>query len=98
MSNPVVYRSTINGEDTSMAKSRRKEFQGWSEREGEGFVQRGQPRQARSEAPATRGRFPARFFLREDDGDEKEVDLGKDGKGSEQSDQQKPSGVEMLGD
>ena len=81
-----------------MAKSRRKEFQRWSEREGEGFVQRSQPRQARTEATPTRGRLPARFFLRKDDGDEAEADLGENRERPEQSDQQKPSGLEVLGE
>jgi len=58
-----------------MDKKRRQESEGWPEREGEGFLQRGKPRQARIEAAPTRRRLPARFLLCEDDGDEEEVDL-----------------------
>ena len=63
-----------------MDKKRRKESSGWSEREGEGVLQRSQPRKARFEAAPTRRRLPARFFLREDDGDEEEADISQDSK------------------
>jgi len=57
-----------------MDKKRRKESQGWSEREGEGFLQRGQSRKARLEAASTKSqkqkrRWQEEVFLREDDGD-----------------------------
>jgi len=58
-----------------MDKKRRKEPKWWAEREGEGILQRSQPRQARIEAAPTRRRLPARFLLCEDDGDEEEADL-----------------------
>jgi hypothetical protein len=40
-----------------MDKKRRQEPQGWSEREGEGFLQRSQSRKARIESAAARRRF-----------------------------------------
>jgi len=63
-----------------MAKSRRKESQGWFEREGQGILQRSQPRKTRLEAAPTRRRLPARFILCEDDGDEEEADFREDSK------------------
>jgi hypothetical protein len=57
-----------------MDKKRRKERGGWAEREGEGVVQRGQPRKARLETPGTQSekrkrRWQEEIFLREDDWD-----------------------------
>ena len=63
-----------------MDKIRRQSKIGWTEREGEGFLQRGEPRKTRLEAAPTRRRLPARFFLREDVGDEEEADFSEDGK------------------
>ena len=63
-----------------MDKKRRKEPSWWFEREGEGILQRGEPRKARLEAAPTRRRLPARFLLCEDDGDEEEVDFIQDSK------------------
>ena len=61
-----------------MAKSRREKSQWGLEREGEGFLQRGQSRKARIEATTARRRLPPRFLLREDDGYEEEVNLRED--------------------
>jgi hypothetical protein len=57
-----------------MDKKRRKEPSGWFEREGEGFVQRSQPRKARIEATRSssenrKRRWQEEVFLRENDGD-----------------------------
>jgi len=57
-----------------MDKKRRQEREGWSEREGEGFLQRSQPRKARIEATRSasenrKRRWQEEVFLREDDGD-----------------------------
>jgi len=57
-----------------MDKKRRKEPKGWPEREGEGFVQRSQPRKARFEATRSasenrKRRWQEEVFLRENDGD-----------------------------
>jgi len=57
-----------------MDKKRRKEPGGWFEREGEGVLQRSQPRKARLEATSTQSqkrkrRWQEEVFLREDDGD-----------------------------
>ena len=57
-----------------MDKKRRKEPQWWAEREGEGIVQRSEPRKARLEATSTQSekrkrRWQEEVFLREDDGD-----------------------------
>jgi hypothetical protein len=67
-----------------MDKKRRKEQKRWIEREGEGILQRSQPRQTRFETTAATRRLPARFFLREDDGDEEEVDFSEDSQRPEQ--------------
>jgi len=63
-----------------MDKIRRQSKIGWVEREGEGFLQRGEPRKTRLEAAPTRRRLPARFFLREDDWAKEEADFSEDGK------------------
>ena len=63
-----------------MDKKRRKESSGWSEREGEGVLQRSQPRKARFESAATRRWIAQDFILRKDDGDEEEADFRKDSK------------------
>ena len=68
-----------------MDKKRRKEQKRWFEREGEGVVQRSQPRQTRFETATTTRRLPARFFLCEDDGYEEEIDFSKDSQRPEQS-------------
>jgi hypothetical protein len=57
-----------------MDKKRRQESEGWPEREGEGFLQRSQPRKARIEATRSasenrKRRWQEEVFLREDDGD-----------------------------
>ena len=67
-----------------MDKKRRKEQKRWFEREGEGVVQRSQPRQTRFETTTATRRLPARFFLCEDDGDEEEVDISEDSQRPEQ--------------
>jgi hypothetical protein len=69
-----------------MDKKRRKEPQGWSEREGEGFLQRSQSRKARLESAATRGWLKERQLLRENDGYEEEADFQEDRERSEQQD------------
>jgi len=63
-----------------MDKSRRKSKEWWSEREGEGFLQRGQSRKARLESAAARGWLKERQFLRKDDGDEEEINFRKNRK------------------
>jgi hypothetical protein len=63
-----------------MDKKRRKEPEGWAEREGEGFLQRSQSRKARLESSAARRRFTQKFILREDDGDEEEINFSKNRK------------------
>jgi hypothetical protein len=63
-----------------MDKIRRQSKIGWAEREGEGFLQRSEPRKTRLEAAPTRRRLPARFFLREDDWAKEEADFSEDGK------------------
>ena len=67
-----------------MDKKRRQKPQRWTEREGEGVLQRSQPRQTRFESATATRRLPARFFLREDDGDEEEVDFSEDSQRPEQ--------------
>jgi hypothetical protein len=69
-----------------MDKKRRKESQGWSEREGEGFLQRSQSRKARLESAATRGWLKERQLLRQNVWDEEEADLQEDRERSEQQD------------
>ena len=63
-----------------MDKSRRKSKEWWAEREGEGFLQRSQSRKARIESSAARGWLKERQFLREDDGDEEEINFRKNRK------------------
>jgi hypothetical protein len=63
-----------------MDKKRRKEPEGWAEREGEGFLQRSQSRKARLESSAARRRITQKFILREDDGDEEEINFSKNRK------------------
>jgi hypothetical protein len=67
-----------------MDKKRRKEQKRWTEREGEGVLQRSQPRQTRFEATTATRRLPARFFLREDDRYEEEADFRENGQRPEQ--------------
>ena len=62
-----------------MDKKRRKESQGWSEREGEGFLQRGQSRKARLEEAAARGWRKERQLLRQNVWYEEEADVQEDG-------------------
>ena len=69
-----------------MDKKRRKEPQGWPEREGEGFLQRGQSRKARLESAATRGWLKERQLLRQNVWDEEEADLQEDRERPEQQD------------
>jgi hypothetical protein len=69
-----------------MDKKRRKESQGWSEREGEGFLQRSESRKARLESAATRGWLKERQLLRQNVWDEEEADLQEDRERSEQQD------------
>jgi hypothetical protein len=61
-----------------MDKKRRKEPQWWAEREGEGIVQRSQPRKTRFESASTRRWVAQSFLLCKDDGDEEEADIRKD--------------------
>jgi hypothetical protein len=60
-----------------MDKKRRKEPQWWAEREGEGVLQRSQPRKARFESASTRRWIAQDFILREDERDEEEADIRK---------------------
>jgi hypothetical protein len=69
-----------------MDKKRRKEAQGWSECEGEGFLQRSESRKARLESAATRGWLKERQLLRQNVWDEEEADLQEDRERSEQQD------------
>jgi hypothetical protein len=69
-----------------MDKKRRKEREGWSEREGEGFLQRSESRKARLESAATRGWLKERQLLRQNVWDEEEADLQEDRERSEQQD------------
>jgi hypothetical protein len=69
-----------------MDKKRRKESQGWSEREGEGFLQRSESRKARLESAATRGWLKERQLLRQNVWDEEEADIQEDRERSEQQD------------
>jgi len=69
-----------------MAKKRRKESERWFEREGEGFVQRGQSRKARLEAATARRRPSERQLLRSYEGYEEEADFSEDSERSEQPD------------
>ena len=76
--NPFILSRSGRKCDPSMDKKRRKEPEGWAEREGESFVQRSQPRKARFESASTRRRFAQGFILCKDDGDEEEADISKD--------------------
>ena len=67
-----------------MDKKRRQKPQRWFEREGEGVLQRSQPRQTRFETATATRRLPARFFLCEDDGHEEEIDFREDSQRPEQ--------------
>jgi len=58
---------------------RRKSKERWSEREGEGFLQRSQSRKARLEAAATRRWLKERQLLRKNVWDEEEADFQEDG-------------------
>jgi len=58
---------------------RRKSKERWSEREGEGFLQRGQSRKARIEEAATRRWLKERQLLRSDVWHEEEADFQEDG-------------------
>jgi len=62
-----------------MAKKRRKESERWSEREGEGFLQRRQSRKARFEEATARRRPSERQLLRSYEGHEEEADFVEDG-------------------
>jgi len=62
-----------------MAKERRKEPSWWSEREGEGFLQRSQSRKARLEAATARRRPSERQLLRAYERYEEEADFEEDG-------------------
>jgi hypothetical protein len=69
-----------------MDKKRRKEREGWSECEGEGFLQRSESRKARLESAATRGWLKERQLLRQNVWDEEEADLQEDRERPEQQD------------
>jgi hypothetical protein len=69
-----------------MDKKRRKESQGWSEREGEGFLQRSESRKARLESAAARRWVKERQLLCKNVWDEEEVDIQEDRERSEQQD------------
>ena len=58
---------------------RRKSKERWSEREGEGFLQRSQSRKARIEEAATRRWRKKRQLLRKNVWDEEEADFQEDG-------------------
>ena len=62
-----------------MDKERRQVREGRLERQGSSLLQRSQPRQAGAESSTTRGRLPARLFLRKDEWHEKEIDQREDG-------------------
>ena len=68
-----------------MDKKRRKEQKRWIEREGEGVLQRSQPRKTRFETATATRRLPTRFFLCEDDGHEEEANISEDSQRPEQS-------------
>jgi len=57
------------------------------ERQGSGFLQQGQPRQAGVESTAARGRQQARLFLCKDDWDEEKAHIREDSQRPKQSDQ-----------
>jgi hypothetical protein len=61
-----------------MAKSRRKESQGWFEREGQGIVQRGEPRKTRLEASRSASKDRKRCWKKEVFLCEDEWDAGAD--------------------
>lgn len=69
-----------------MDTRRRKGSERWFEREGEGFLQRGKPRQTRFEGPSTRRRPSERQLLRSYEGYEEEADFSEDSERSEQPD------------
>jgi len=58
---------------------RRKSKERWSEREGEGFLQRSQSRKARIEEAATRRWLKERQLLRSDVWHEEEADIEENG-------------------
>jgi len=62
-----------------MAKERREKPQRWLEREGEGFLQRGQSRKARIEEAATRRWLKERQLLRQNVWHEEEADIEENG-------------------
>ena len=70
--------------------------EGWLECQGASLVQRGQPRETRTESSSTRGRLTARLLLRPDEWHEKEANKREDGKRPELTYQQEPAGVELL--
>ena len=79
-----------------MAEERGQVREGRLERQRPCFLQQSQSGQAGTKSPPTRGRVPARLFLRSDEWHEKEVDQRKDGQRPEFTYQQKPAGVELL--
>ena len=79
-----------------MATQGRQIGRGRFECQGASLLQQSQSGQAGPESPTARGRLTARLFLRKDEWYEKEIDKREDGKRPELSDQQKPTGVELL--
>jgi hypothetical protein len=61
-----------------MDKKRRQKPQRWFEREGEGIIQRRQPRKTRFESAPTRRWKPQEIILFPDDGYEEEADFSQD--------------------
>ena len=69
-----------------MATKRRQKSERWFEREGEGFLQRGKPRQTRFEGSATKRWAKERQLLCQNVWDEEEADFSEDSERSEQPD------------
>jgi len=79
-----------------MATQGRQIGRGRIERQGPCFLQQSQSGQAGVESPPTRGRVPARLFLRKDEWHEEKTNQRENGERSELAYQQKPTGVELL--
>jgi hypothetical protein len=77
-----------------MATQGRKESERRLKRQGSGIRKEGGDE---FKASPTRGRIEERLLLCKNDGHEEEAHFGKDSQRSEQQNQQKPSGMEVLG-
>jgi hypothetical protein len=84
-----------NGKVTSMATQRREESERRLKRQGSGIRKEGGDE---FKASPTRGRISEKVLLCANDWNERKANIRQDSQGSKQQDQQKPTGVEVLGE